>query len=171
MLNYMLIFSMETVISVYHISSRKKRRRRMCGDANIYTGCRRKKSPEIFSMTDFWSEISRNGLVDVLIVTYTIRTEIYREMERLRTFGCAFVIPVVALCRLGRRKLAGAGASFWEDDQLTAGQLGFQRLAVPGPPNEIIVLQVVALDLPTLSLANDHRPRIRHFYQEREKKD
>jgi len=85
-------------------------------------------------------------------------------MERVRTVGSAFVISVMILGRLGRREIAAAGFALWVDNQLTAGQLRFQRLAISGPPNVIIVLQIVALDAPRLPLVHDPRSRIRHFY-------
>lgn len=90
-------------------------------------------------------------------------------MEGVRTVGRALVIAIVLLRRLGRRKLAGSGAGLGEDEQLTAGQLGFQRLTVPGPSNEIIVLQVAALDAPRLTFVHSRRPRIRHFNERRKR--
>lgn len=83
----------------------------------------------------------------------TLRTEEYRKVEKFWTVGGAFVISLMILGRLGRRELAAAGTGL--DDQLTAGQLRFQRLAIPGPPNEIIILQIDALDFPSLALVHD----------------
>lgn len=92
---------------------------------------------------------------------FILQTEVYRQVESVRIVG-AFVFAVVVLGRLTRRELAAVGARFRDNDQLTAGQLGFQRLAVPGPSDGIIVLQVVALDTPLLSLAHELRPLIHH---------
>lgn len=82
----------------------------------------------------------------------TLRTEVYRKVEKFWTVG-AFVISIMVLGRLGRREFAAAGTGL--DDQLTTRQFRFQRLAIPSPPNGIIILQIHALDFPRLSLAHD----------------
>lgn len=97
-----------------------------------------------------------------------LRTEMYREMERLLAVGCAFVIPVMTFRRLTRRKFAAATATFREDNQLTARQFGFQRLAVSGPSDVIVFFETTAFYVPRLTFVHDRRPRIRYFYWERQ---